>query len=69
MSVVAAPSGIRDRIRSTTDLSDTTNRDRIAMARAGGRMVRDFPVFGLGPEMVKRYSRHRAGACLTCTTT
>lgn len=51
----AAPSGIRDRIRSTTDLSDTTNRDRIAMARAGGRMVRDFPVFGLGPEMVKRY--------------
>ena len=51
----AAPAGIRDRIRSTTDLSDTTNRDRIAMARAGGRMVRDFPVFGLGPEMVKRY--------------
>jgi O-antigen ligase len=51
----AAPSGIRDRIRSTTDLSDTTNRDRIAMARAGGRMIRDFPVFGLGPEMVKRY--------------
>jgi len=52
---LAAPAGIRDRIRSTTDLSDTTNRDRIAMARAGGRMVRDFPVFGLGPEMVKRY--------------
>ena len=51
----AAPAGIRDRIRSTTDLSDTTNRDRIAMARAGARMVRDFPVFGLGPEMVKRY--------------
>ncbi len=52
---LAAPAGIRDRIRSTTDLSDTTNRDRIAMARAGARMVRDFPVFGLGPEMVKRY--------------
>lgn len=51
---LAAPAGIRDRIRSTTDLSDTTNRDRIAMARAGARMVRDFPVFGLGPEMVKR---------------
>ncbi len=50
-----APAGIRDRIRSTTDLSDPTNRDRIAMARAGARMVRDFPVFGLGPEMVKRY--------------
>jgi O-antigen ligase len=50
-----APAGIRDRIRSTTDLSDPTNRDRIAMARAGARMVRDSPVFGLGPEMVQRY--------------
>jgi O-antigen ligase len=50
-----APPGIRDRIRSTADLSDPTNRDRIAMARAGARMVRDAPVFGLGPEMVKRY--------------
>ena len=52
---LVAPAPIRDRIRSTTDLSDPTNRDRIAMARAGARMVRDAPVFGLGPEMVKRY--------------
>ena len=52
---LVAPAGIRDRIRSTTDLSDRTNRDRIAMARAGARMVRDAPVFGLGPEMVKPY--------------
>jgi O-antigen ligase len=52
---LVAPAPIRDRIRSTTDLSDRTNRDRIAMARAGARMVRDSPVFGLGPEMVKPY--------------
>jgi O-antigen ligase len=52
---LVAPAPIRDRIRSTTDLSDPTNRDRIAMARAGARMVRDSPVFGLGPEMVKPY--------------
>lgn len=52
---LVAPAPIRNRIRSTTDLSDPTNRDRIAMARAGARMVRDSPVFGLGPEMVKRY--------------
>ena len=50
-----APSGIQERIRSIGDLSDRTNRDRIAMARAGMRMVRDYPVLGLGPEMVKRY--------------
>jgi O-antigen ligase len=50
-----APPGIRDRIRSTADPSDTTNRDRIAMARAGGRMVRENPVFGLGNDMVQPY--------------
>jgi O-antigen ligase len=52
---LAAPTGIRDRIRSTTDLAERTNRDRIAMARAGARMVRDSPILGLGPEMVKPY--------------
>ena len=50
-----APSGIRERIRSIGDLSDRTNRDRIAMVHAGARMVRDYPIFGLGPEMVKPY--------------
>jgi O-antigen ligase len=52
---LAAPAGIRDRIRSTADLSDPTNRDRIAMARAGARMVRENPVFGLGNDMVQPY--------------
>ncbi len=51
----ASPAGIRERIRSTVDLSDPTNRDRVAMAHAGARMVRDRPVFGLGPEMVQAY--------------
>ncbi len=50
-----APSGVRDRIRSTVDLSDPTNRDRIAMARAGARMIRENPVFGLGNDMVQPY--------------
>jgi O-antigen ligase len=50
-----APAGIRERIRSTADLSDPTNRDRIAMARAGARMVRENPLFGLGNDMVQPY--------------
>jgi O-antigen ligase len=50
-----APADIRERIRSIGDLSDRTNRDRIAMARAGLRIVKDYPVLGLGPEMVKPY--------------
>lgn len=52
---LAAPAGIRERIRSTADLSDSTNRDRIAMVRAGARMVADSPVFGLGPDMIQPY--------------
>ncbi len=50
-----APPEIRDRIRSIADLSDRTNRDRVAMLRAGARIARDYPVFGLGPDMVKPY--------------
>lgn len=50
-----APEEIRGRIRSITDLSDRTNRDRIAMLHAGSRMVADAPLFGLGPDMVQPY--------------
>jgi O-antigen ligase len=50
-----APAEIRGRIRSITDLSDRTNRDRIAMVHAGARMVADSPIFGLGPDMVQPY--------------
>jgi O-antigen ligase len=50
-----APAEIRGRIRSIGDLSDSTNRDRIAMARAGSRIVAQYPVFGLGPDMVAPY--------------
>jgi O-antigen ligase len=51
----AAPTGIRERIRSTVDLSDRTNRDRIAMVHAGARMVAESPVLGLGADMVEPY--------------
>lgn len=50
-----APAQIRTRIASIADPADETNRDRVAMARAGLRMIADHPIFGLGPEMVKPY--------------
>jgi O-antigen ligase len=50
-----SPPDVRDRAVSIADPTETTNRDRIAMARAGGRMIADRPVFGLGPELVKPY--------------
>lgn len=53
--VAVAPSDVRHRFASIADLQDETNRDRIAMARAGLRMIGDRPIFGVGPEMVKPY--------------
>lgn len=49
------PPAIRTRVASITSLDERTNRDRIAMVHAGGRMIRESPLFGVGPEMVKRY--------------
>ena len=71
-----APPQITNRIYSTFDLQDPTVQDRLAMARAGMRIIRDHPWTGVGPDMVKEvYSRYRdagAGAgrepapCTTC---
>jgi O-antigen ligase len=52
---LAAPVAIRARMMSTFDPSDATNRDRLDMAVAGFRMIRDYPVFGLGLTLVKPY--------------
>ncbi len=49
------PPPIRSRIVSIASLEDPTNRDRIAMIHAGVRMIRDYPLLGIGPEMVKPY--------------
>ena len=55
-----APPVVTDRLYSTFDLQDPTNRDRFAMARAGGRMIRDHPLTGVGPDMVQEvYADYR----------
>ena len=48
-----APATVTDRVYSTFDLQDPTNRDRFAMGRAGVRMIRDHPLTGVGPDMVQ----------------
>lgn len=62
--LVAAPAGVTSRLHSIFDLTDATNRDRIAMLDAGLSMVRDHPLTGVGPNMVERvYPQYRsAGA-------
>ena len=59
-----APPQITSRIYSGFDLEDRTIRDRLAMARAGMRIVRDHPWTGVGPDMVQEvYPQYRdAGA-------
>jgi O-antigen ligase len=50
---LVAPSSVRDRARSAFDPADETARDRVAMWKAGELMVRDHPLFGVGPGRVK----------------
>ncbi|HVQ16559.1 MAG TPA: O-antigen ligase family protein, partial [Vicinamibacterales bacterium] len=55
-----APDSVTNRMVSMFDLRDPSNRDRLAMARTGTAMVRDFPLTGVGPAMIpKLYTQYR----------
>lgn len=51
--VMLAPNQITARMYSLFDLNDPTTRDRIAMLHEGLQMVRDEPLTGVGPDMVR----------------
>ena len=51
--VVAAPPQLTNRLYSIFDMENSSNRDRFALARTGGRMVRAHPLTGVGPNVVK----------------
>jgi O-antigen ligase len=60
-----APTDLTRRIYSTLDLNDPTNRDRVAMAQAGVEIVEDYPLTGVGPDMIKRvYPDYRVATAL-----
>ncbi len=55
-----APDGLAQRMASTFDLHDPTNRDRLAMIKTGGAIIADHPLVGVGPNMIERvYPRYR----------
>ena len=55
-----APPQVTARLYSTFDLQDPTNRDRLAMARTGVRIIQDYPLTGVGPNMVQEvYADYR----------
>ena len=52
--VAVAPAQVTDRLYSTFDLRNPTNRDRLAMLTAGAGMVGDHPLTGIGPVSSRR---------------
>jgi O-antigen ligase len=55
-----APQSLTARVYSMFNLNDPTNRDRVAMMREGLQMIRDYPLTGVGPDMViQRYAEYR----------
>ena len=55
-----APPQVTDRLYSTFDLRDPTNRDRLAMLTAGAGMIGDHPLTGIGPGLVEEvYADYR----------
>lgn len=58
--LAVAPARLSERLYSTFSVTDPSNRDRIAMMRAGVRMIGDRPLTGVGPDMVLRvYPEYR----------
>jgi O-antigen ligase len=60
IGAAVAPARVTNRFYSMFSLQDPTNRDRIAMAKAGAHMIHDHPLTGVGPNMVQVvYPRYR----------
>jgi O-antigen ligase len=58
--IALAPADLTDRVYSTFNLNDPTNRDRMAMLEAGQAMIIAHPLTGVGPDMVGRvYPQYR----------
>jgi O-antigen ligase len=67
-TVALAPTGLTDRVYSMFDLNDPTNRDRVAMLQAGAAIVRDYPLTGVGPDMVEVvYPEYRVANAVQAT--
>jgi O-antigen ligase len=64
-----APARFVQRVYSIFDMTDATVRDRLGMLRAGVHIVRDYPITGVGPEMIARvYPQYRAPDALLQVT-
>ena len=53
-----APAPLTQRLYSTFNLADPTNRDRVAMFHTVMNIIRDFPLTGVGPDGVRLVYQH-----------
>ena len=68
LALLVAPASIRNRAFSIFEAKDAASRDRIAMLSMGVAMVRDHPLFGVGPEMVNDvYTKYRPATAVNPT--
>ena len=47
-----APANLTARLYSTFSFSDPSNADRVAMMKSGVRIIKDYPLTGVGPDMI-----------------
>jgi O-antigen ligase len=65
VALALSPADLTRRIYSITDLNDPTNRDRVAMLKAGTAIIKDHPLTGVGPDQIKHvYADYRVPTAL-----
>jgi len=52
-SVILFPAFVANRLTSVFNPNETSNRDRIQMARSGWKIIKDNPLTGVGGEMIR----------------
>lgn len=68
IALLVAPDALTTRMQSIGDMTDPTTRDRVAMLEAGLAMVRDYPLTGVGPDMVgPLYPTYRTATAVQAT--
>jgi len=60
-STIVFPSVVANRMSNIFNPNETSNRDRIQMLQSGWKIIQDYPLTGVGSDMIKRvYPRYRA---------
>ncbi len=60
-SILIFPSAVANRISNIFNPNETSNRDRILMIRSGWEIIKDYPITGVGINMIKEvYPQYRS---------